>query len=132
MTKKTRFYYLLFTGIAISVISLVLGLFHLLWWYFTIGAILGVLLHLLMEIQNKRFYRISSDKLQREFFSPKKDTILWYVLRLVIIGVVFVLIVLLTMNYYPDRLLEVSLLFLIPYIVIKIIFILIICLEGRR
>ncbi len=132
MTRKTRFYYLLFIGIAISIISLVLGLFKLLWWYFTIGAILGVLLHFLMEIQNKRFFRITNDKFEKEFFSPKKDTILWYVLRLVIIVVVFVLIVLLTINYYQDRLLEASLLFLIPYILIKMIFILMIYLEGRR
>ena len=123
---------MLLTGVGISVISLVLGLFNLLWWNFTIGGLLGVFLHYLMLIQNERFFRIVSDRFQKEFFAPKKDTILWYVLRLFVLSLVFVLIVLLTMKYYPDRLLEVSLLFLIPYVVIKIEFILIIYFEGRR
>ncbi|MCR5231932.1 MAG: hypothetical protein K6B64_04720 [Acholeplasmatales bacterium] len=132
MTRKTRFYYLFFVGIGISLISLILGLFNLLWWYFVVGGLLGVLLHLLMEYQNRRFYNIVKDRFLKEYFAPRKDTILWYVLRFVIISLVFVLIVFLTTKYYQDRLLEVSILFLSAYVAVKITFIIVVYLEGRR
>ena len=132
MRRKIRFYYLLIVGIVISIISLVLGLFNLLLWYFTIGALLALLLHMIMIIQNDRFFRIQTDKFARELYSPKKDTILWYLLRLVIIALVFVLVVLSTNIYYKERLLEVSILFLSAYMLLKISFIVVIYLEGRR
>ena len=132
MRRKIRFYYLLIVGIVISIISLVLGLFNLLWWYFTIGALLALLLHMIMIIQNDRFFKIQTDKFARELYSPKKDTILWYLLRLVIIALVFVLVVLSTNIYYKERLLEVSILFLSAYMLLKVSFIVVIYLEGRR
>ena len=130
--RKIRFYYLLIVAIVVSLISLVLGLFNLLWWYFVIGAILSLLLHVMMIIQNDRFFRIQTDKFARELYSPKKDTILWYLLRLVIIAVVFAAVILITSIYYKEKLLEVSILFLSAYVLIKISFIVVIYIEGRR
>ena len=132
MTRKSKFNYLLILLISITVISLVLGLFGLLWWYFTIGALLSIVVHFLMVIQNERFYHISIDRFQREYFTPKKDTIIWYILRWFIVAFVFALVILLARIYYENRVLEISLLFLISIMLVKISFIIVIYLQERR
>lgn len=132
MTRKNQFNYLLILLAIIVVVSVILGLFGLLWWYFVIGALLSIVLHFLMVLQNERFYRIQLDRFQKEYFAPKKDTIIWYVLRWFIVAFVFALVILLAKLYYEERLLEASLLFLIPLILVKISFIIVIYLQERR
>lgn len=132
MTRKNQFNYLLILLAFIVITSVILGLFRLLWWYFVIGATLSIVLHFLMVLQNEKFYHIQQDRFQREYFAPKKDTIIWYALRWFIVAFVFALVILLAKLYYEDRMLEASLLFLIPLMLVKISFIIVIYLQGRR
>ena len=132
MTRKNQFNYLLILLAIIVSVSVILGLFGLLWWYFVIGALLSIVLHFLMVLQNERFYRIQLDRFQKEYFAPKKDTIIWYVLRWFIVAFVFALVILLARIYYENRVLEISLLFLISIMLVKISFIIVIYLQERR
>lgn len=122
--------YLSFTLILIT--SAILALCKLLFWYYSIGAILSIITHLLMMIQNKRFLRIQSNDVEKALYSPKKDTILWYGLRILVIALVLVGLVFLAKYQNPNRMLECVILTLSGYMTVKVIFILILILYKER
>ena len=133
MKKKNNVFLLSATILFLLIASTILGLCRLLWWYYPLGVILGVLTHLLMLIQNKRFFRIQENEVEKALFHPKKDAFLWYGLRILVIIVGFAGIVLLASFIHRDRLLEVSLITLGGIVTVKVLFIasLLIFKEGR-
>ena len=133
MTKKNNIFTFSITALFLIIVSTILGLFGLLWWYYPLGIIIGVITHMLMLIQNKRFFNIQNNEVERAVFHPKKDAFLWYGLRIlvIIIGLAFVFLLASFIN--KNRLLEVSLITLGGILTVKVIFIslLLIFKEGR-
>ena len=133
MEKKNKLYFYSIILLFLVIVSTILGIFHLYWWYYPIGVIMGLITHLLMVIQNRSFYRIQKNDIEKALFHPKKSSFLWYGLRILVIIVGFAGIVLLASFIHRDRLLEVSLITLGGIITVKVLFIasLLIFKEGR-
>ena len=133
MEKKSNLFTILLTLLFLIIVSTILGLCKLLWWYYSFGVIIGVLTHLLMLIQNKRFFQIQKNDIEKAVYSPKKDSFLWYGLRILVIIILLVGIYFLSKWLYPKRLLEITLMVLGGYMTVKVIFILMLLIfkEGR-
>ena len=133
MEKKSNLFTILLTLLFLIIVSTILGLCKLLWWYYSFGVIIGVLTHLLMLIQNKRFFQIQKNDIEKVVYSPKKDSFLWYGLRILVIIILLVGIYFLSKWLYPERLLEITLMVLGGYMTVKVIFILMLLIfkEGR-
>lgn len=133
MTRKNNIFIFSITALFLIIVSTILGLFGLLWWYYPLGVIIGIITHLLMLIQNKRFFSIQENEVEKALFHPKKDAFIWYGLRILVIIVGLVGIFLLASFMNHNRLLEVSLITLGGILTVKVIFIslLLIFKEGR-
>ena len=131
--KKNRLYFYSIILLFLVLVSTVLGIFHLYWWYYPIGVVMGLITHLLMVIQNRRFYRIQKNDVEKVLFHPKKDSFLWYGLRILVILLFLAIVYILAYNFHKDRLLETTLMVLGGFMTVKVVFIIILIIfkEGR-
>ena len=133
MEKKNNIYLFSISFLIILITSTILGVCGLLWWYYPIGATIGIITHVLMLIQNKRFFRIQNNEFEKTLFHPKKDAILWYGLRILVVVIGLALVFILARLNHSDRYLEISLMVIGGVLTIKIVFIVILLIkkEGR-
>lgn len=133
MEKKNRLYFYSIILLFLVLVSTVLGIFHLYWWYYPTGVVMGLITHLLMVIQNRRFYRIQMNDVEKVLFHPKKDSFLWYGLRILVILLFLAIVFILAYNFHKDRLLETTLMVLGGFMTVKVVFIIILIIfkEGR-
>lgn len=76
----------------VGIITLILFLCDLNWKYYLIGAMLGFLVHGMMLKQSYRMERMAKLDPEKTFFNPKKSSISWLLIRmLVTVGVFGVL-----------------------------------------
>jgi polyferredoxin len=94
---------------------------------------MGLITHLLMVIQNRRFYRIQKNDVEKALFHPKKDSFLWYGLRILVIILFLAIVYILAYNFHKDRLLETTLMVLGGFMTVKVVFIIVLIIfkEGR-
>ena len=92
--------------------------------YYLFGSLIAIITHILMLLQNKDMYNTISTSVGRATFHPKKSSILWYVLRLVIAsGLIVGICFLADIGNNPNKL-QIVILLLSGYLTIKISFIL--------
>lgn len=100
--------------------------------YYLFGSLIAIITHVLMTIQNRSMYNTISTKYGRETFHPKKSSILWYVLRIVIaLGLIAGIFFLGDIKNSPDKL-QIVILFLSGYLTIKMLFIFFLIKFERR
>jgi Na+/proline symporter len=94
---------------------------------------MGLITHLLMVIQNRSFYRIQKNDVEKALFHPKKNSFLWYGLRILVIILFLAIVYILAYNFHKDRLLEITLMVLGGFMTVKVVFIIILIIfkEGR-
>jgi hypothetical protein len=131
--KRSNLFTLFISVILLFVVSAILALCRLLWFYYSLGAILSIFTHLLMMIQNRRFFRIQQNDVEKVTYAPKKDSFLWYGLRILVIASYLVGLVFLAKALNPNDMLECVLLTLAGFMTVKVVFILILIFykEGR-
>lgn len=86
-----------------------------------------------MMIQNRRFFRIQQNDVEKVTYAPKKDSFLWYGLRILVIASYLVGLVFLAKALNPNDMLECVILTLAGFMTVKVVFILILIFykEGR-
>ena len=133
MEKKSNIFIFSISLLIVIITSTILGVCGLLWWYYPLGAILGVVTHILMLVQSKRFFRIQNNEFEKALFHPKKDAFLWYGLRILVVIIGLGLLFLMACLNHRDRYLEISLMVIGGILTIKVVFIvfLLIKKEGR-
>ena len=91
--------------------------------YYLFGSLLAIITHVLMVIQNRSMYNTISTRFGRETFHPKKSSILWYILRIVVaLGLIVGIFFLGDVRNSPDSL-QIVILFLSGYLTVKLLFI---------
>lgn len=133
MEKKNDYFSYFVILLIVIITSAILGLVKLLWWYYPIGVVIGIITHVLMLIQNKRFFRIQQNDLEKATYSPKKDAFLWYGLRILVDVIGLAGVILLAKFLNPDRMLETALMVLGGVLTVKGFFIIMLLIkkEGR-
>ena len=92
--------------------------------YYLFGSIIAIITHMLMLVQNRDMYNTVSTSVGRATFHPKKSSILWYLLRLVIAsGLIFLILFLANIGENPNKL-QIVILLISGYLTVKISFIL--------
>ena len=100
--------------------------------YYLFGSIVAIITHMLMIVQNRSMYNTVSTSIGRATFHPKKSSILWYILRLVIaFGLIFLILFLANIGNNPNAL-QIVILLLSGYLTIKISFIFYLIKFERR
>lgn len=82
---KSRFFIPIVT-IIIAIVMTILYFCNLKFIYYFAGGIIAIITHLLMLMQNESMYNTISTDLGRVTFHPKKSSVLWYLLRLIVVG----------------------------------------------
>ena len=116
----------LFIPISLIILAIVMTILYfckLEFIYYLLGGLVSIITHLLMKIQNKSFYNNVSTDIGRATFHPKKSSILWYLLRLVvafgsIVGILFIA----GIKDNPNKL-QIVILLVSGYLTIKFMFI---------
>jgi len=91
--------------------------------YYLFGSIIGIITHLLMVLQNNSMYNTISTRFGRETFHPRKSSIIWYLLRIVIaFGLIVGICFLADIRNNPNSL-QIVILIISGYLTIKILFV---------
>ncbi len=127
MTKDQKINFLVvpITLGVVGIITLVLFLCGQDWKYYLIGGMLGLMCHGLMVKQNARMLRMTKLDPTQTVFNPKKSSILWYLLRFVLVLVVFVVLGFLAKDKPRQEFVISMLIALGGYLTLKIIFLII-------
>ena len=70
--------------IVLAIVMTILYFCDLKFIYYFAGGIIGLITHLLMVLQSKSMYNTISTDIGRATYHPKKSSILWYILRLLV------------------------------------------------
>lgn len=103
--------------------SIILGIFYLFFLYLSFGIVLSLLTHYLMYLQNERFNYIQNSEIEKATFHIGKFSLLWLLLRLLLISVVTFLVIFLSYKYNDDHMIIKIVLYLLGYMFVKILFI---------
>jgi len=121
--QKINFLVVPITLAVVGIVALILFLCKQDWKYYLIGGMLGLMCHGLMVKQNARMTRMTKLDPTHTAFNPKKSTILWYLLRFVLVLVVFVVLGFLAKDKPRQEFVISMLIALGGYMTLKIIFI---------
>ena len=121
--QKINFLVVPITLAVVGIVALILFLCKQDWKYYLIGGMLGLMCHGLMVKQNARMTRMTKLDPTHTSFNPKKSTILWYLLRFVLVLVVFVVLGFLAKDKPRQEFVISMLIALGGYMTLKIIFI---------
>ncbi len=127
-------YFIPIVLIIIAIVMTILYFCKLEFIYYLFGGLIGLLTHMLMLIENRSMYNTISTDIGRATFHPKKSSILWYLLRfLVVIGCIVLIVFLADLKNNPHRL-QIVILLICGYLTVKILFILnlVFLKEGER
>jgi len=127
-------YFIPIVLIIIAIVMTILYFCKLEFIYYLFGGLIGLLTHMLMLIENRSMYNTISTDIGRATFHPKKSSILWYLLRfLVVIGCIVLIAFLADLKNNPHRL-QIVILLICGYLTVKILFILnlVFLKEGER
>ena len=116
----------LFIPISLIILAIVMTILYfckLEFIYYLLGGLVSIITHLLMKIQNKSFYNNVSTDIGRATFHPKKSSILWYLLRLVVVfGSIVGILFIAGIKDNPNKL-QIVILLVSGYLTIKFMFI---------
>ena len=116
----------LFIPISIIVLAIVMTILYfckLEFIYYLLGGLISIVTHILMKIQNKSFYNTVSSDIGRATFHPKKSSILWYLLRLIVaFGAIVGILFMANIKDNPNKL-QIIILLVSGYLTIKFMFI---------
>ena len=127
-------YFIPIVLVIIAIVMTILYFCKLEFIYYLFGGLIGLLTHMLMLIENRSMYNTISTDIGRATFHPKKSSILWYLLRfLVVIGCIVLIAFLADLKNNPHRL-QIVILLICGYLTVKILFILnlVFLKEGER
>ena len=129
--KANRFFYISSFIFAV-VVTVILALLKLEWYYFLVGIAVAAITHIIMIIQNKNIYNVSQSELDLATFKPTVSSIIWFIIKGIIIGSVTILIVLLDDLYVDPNPIRKLFIYIGGYLLIKVLFIISILLFKER
>ena len=92
--------------------------------YYLAGGIVGIITHMLMMLQSKSMYNTISTDIGKATYHPRKSSILWYLLRLVIaVGAIVGICYFANIRTNPNKL-QITIMIVCGYLTVKVSFIL--------
>lgn len=129
--KVNRFFYISSILLAV-IVTVILVLLKLEWYYFLIGLILGIITHIIMIIQNKLIYNVSQSEIDKATFKPTLSAILWFSIKGILVASITILIVIFGDLYDDSNAIRILFIYIGGYLLIKVLFITSILLFKER
>ena len=129
--KANRFFYISACILAV-IVTVILILVDLEWYYVLIGLVIGVITHIIMIIQNKIIYNVSQSELDKATFRPALSSLICFLIKGIIIASATILIVILGDLYDDPNAIRIVFIYIGGYLLIKVLFIVSILLFKER
>lgn len=131
LTRENKFF-IVSSLFLILVLTITFVLLKFEWYFYLIGVSLSIATHIIMVIQNKRFYNIAKNEFLKETFHPKISSIIWYLVKGVLIISVTILLMLLSDIYNDSHAIREIFLYVGGYLTIKVTFIVSLVINKER
>ena len=102
------------------------------WYFYLVGVALAIGTHIIMVIQNKKFYNIAQNEFLKETFHPKISSIIWYLVKGILVISVTILLLLLSDIYNDSHAIREIFLYIGGYLTIKVTFIISLLINKER
>jgi len=102
------------------------------WYFYLVGVALAIATHIIMVIQNKKFYNVAQNEFLKETFHPRISSIIWYLVKGVLVISVTILLLVLSDIYNDSHAIREIFLYVGGYLTIKVTFIASLLINKER
>ncbi len=131
LSRENKFF-IISSFFLILVLTITFVLLKFEWYFYLIGVGLSIGTHIIMVIQNKRFYNVAKNEFLKETFHPKISSIFWFMLKGVLVITVTILLMLLSDIYNDPHAIREVFLYIGGYLTIKVTFIISLVINKER
>ena len=131
LSRENKFFIILSLFLILSLtITFVLIKFE--WYFYLVGVALAIGTHIIMVIQNRKFYNIAQNEFLKETFHPRISSIIWYLVKGVLVISVTILLLVLSDIYNDSHAIREIFLYVGGYLTIKVTFIISLLINKER
>ena len=131
LSRENKFFIIssFFITILLTILFIVLSME---WYFYLIGVALSIATHIIIVIQNKRIYNIAKNEFLMQSFRPKLSSVVWYLVKGILVISVTVLLVFLFDIYNDSHAIREVFLYIGGYLTIKVTFIISLLINKER
>ena len=131
LSRENKFFIILSLFLILSLtITFVLIKFE--WYFYLVGVALAIATHIIMVIQNRKFYNVAQNEFLKETFHPRISSIIWYLVKGVLVISVTILLLVLSDIYNDSHAIREIFLYVGGYLTIKATFIVSLLINKER
>ena len=131
LSRENKFFIILSLFLILALtITFVLIKFE--WYFYLVGVALAIGTHIIMVIQNRKFYNIAQNEFLKETFHPKISSIIWYLVKGILVISVTILLLVLSDIYNDSHAIREIFLYVGGYLTIKVTFIASLLINKER
>ena len=131
LSRENKFFIILSLFLILALtITFVLIKFE--WYFYLVGVALAIGTHIIMVIQNRKFYNIAQNEFLKETFHPKISSIIWYLVKGILVISVTILLLVLSDIYNDSHAIREVFLYVGRYLTIKVTFIISLLINKER
>lgn len=131
LSRENKFFIILSLFLILALtITFVLIKFE--WYFYLVGVALSIGTHIIMVIQNRKFYNIAQNEFLKETFHPKISSIIWYLVKGILVISVTILLLVLSDVYNDSHAIREVFLYVGGYLTIKVTFIISLLTNKER
>ena len=131
LSRENKFFVIL-SLFLVLLLTITFVLLKFEWYFYIIGVGLSVLTHIIMVIQNKKMFDIAKNDVLKASFHPKVSSIIWYMIKGVLVISITILLVFISDIYNDSHAIREIFLYIGGYLTIKITFIMSIVMNKER
>ena len=131
LTNQNKFF-IISNSFLLLILTVTFILLGFKWYYYLIGFTLGVATHIIMTIQNKKFYDIAKNEVERASFHPKMTSLKWFMIKAFLIISITIILMLASDIYNDEHAIRDVFIYIGGYLTIKVMFIISLLLFKER
>ena len=132
MTKKANYLVVPVALIIVTIVTIILAIVQFGWYYYLIGALVGLMNHGLLLKQSYRIERYAKLDPEGKTLNPKRTALIWFSLRVLVLAAVFVALIYKASPWTDTNGIWYIILAVIGYTTIKIIFIIFLLISRKK
>ena len=116
----------------VTIVTIILAIVKFGWYYYLIGALVGLMNHGLLLKQSYRIERYAKLDPEGKTLNPKRTALIWFLLRVLVLAAVFAALIYKATPWTDSNGIWYIILAVIGYTTIKVIFIIFLLISKRK